>query len=119
MGLGIRIMLGVRLSASSRGLRMGLGPLHRPSARGHRTPIRLVGCWPGHGVAGRRPTQAIAESARGTSRASLAAYERQARQAERMEEIVRLVPLEWDLVSVHRGGVRARRARSDRLTASG
>jgi len=36
-----------------------------------------------------------------------------------MEEIVRLVPLEWDLVSVHRGGVRARRARSDRLTASG
>jgi hypothetical protein len=93
----------VRLSASSRGLRMGVGPrmarIHvgsgRPSVS---TGVGPVTVWQGVGSRKRRS----GGIRRGTSRASLAAYEREVRQAQKLEQIAGLVALERDLVSVHR-----------------
>ena len=54
VGFGLRIMPGVRLSASPRGLRMGLGPRAARIHVGSGRPTISTRCRAGHGVDGRR-----------------------------------------------------------------
>jgi hypothetical protein len=94
MGIGLRIMPGVRISASSRGIRAGVGPR---AARVH------VGSG-GVGLSTGAGPLTLYTGARGGSRSrgsSPAAYERRLAQAERVEAIQELADLERQLVSVH------------------
>src|SRR3954454_14929200 len=107
----MKIMPGVRIRASSRGFSAGLGPR---AARVH-VGTRGVGVSTGVGPFGayghlgggsrRRSTGAGGGSARvyaGPVRATLAALEREARQAEREDQIRKVAEIERRLVSVHR-----------------
>jgi HEAT repeat protein len=115
MGFSMKIMPGVRIRASSRGFSAGIGPraarVHVGtrgvgvssgvgpfSAYGHLgggTRRRSSGGGGGGGGA-RRTAYA------GPSRTTLAALEREARQAEKAEQIRRVTELERRLVTVHR-----------------
>jgi hypothetical protein len=94
MGFGLRIAPGVRISASSRGLRAGVGPrvarVHVGSGRtGFSTGAGPLTYYTGGGRGGR--------TAGGSS---VAAYERQVRAAQRQEEIQAIVDLDLEMVRV-------------------
>ncbi|HEX5493967.1 MAG TPA: DUF4236 domain-containing protein [Mycobacteriales bacterium] len=98
MGFGVRIAPGVRISASSRGIRAGIGPraarVHIGSGR--TTFSSGVGPFTYYTSAGgsRRSTSS-------GGRASLSALERQARAVERAEEIAEVHRVEQALVTLH------------------
>lgn len=95
MGIGIRILPGLRISASSRGIRAGVGPR---LARVH------VGSG-GLGLStGAGPVTAYtgAMGGRGSGRRSLTAYERDVRRLEREQQFEQALALEEQLLSVHR-----------------
>src|SRR5262245_25748550 len=100
MGLGIRLMPGVRVSVSSRGVRTSLGPrAARVHVGGGRTGFSTgAGPFTYYTSAG--------GGRRRTSRApSMAAYERQLRAAERQAELEHWVAVNQQLgalASVHR-----------------
>ncbi len=94
MGFGIRIMPGVRVSASGRGIRTGIGP--RP-ARMH------VGSG-GLGLStGAGPLTYYTGTGRrsGGTRPSLTAYEREARRLEKEQQFEQALDYERSLMSVH------------------
>ena len=107
MGFGIRIAPGVRISASRRGLRAGIGPraarIHVGAGRtGFSTGAGPVTYWTTGGrrrSSGRR--RSTATRSRGPSKATLAALARQQREAERAEQIAELEQTERALVTVH------------------
>jgi hypothetical protein len=102
MGFGIRIAPGVRISASSRGIRAGVGPraarIHVGAGRtGFSTgagPLTYYTSASG----GRRRRSG---SSGGYSQAAVAAHERQLRQASRAEEIAKVSDFERNIVSAH------------------
>lgn len=96
MGIGLRIMPGVRISASSRGIRAGVGPR---VARVH-AGSGGVGFSSGAGPL-TVYTGALGSKRRSSSRTSLAAYERQLRAAEREQEIHEVFQMEQRLISAH------------------
>jgi hypothetical protein len=101
MGFGIRVMPGVRISASSRGIRAGIGPraarIHVGSGRtGFSTGVGPVTYYTSGG-AGRRSS--------GRRAPSMAAYERQVRAAERQSEFEHWVEVNRQMLAlafVHR-----------------
>lgn len=107
MGFGIRIAPGVRISASKRGLRAGLGPriarVHVGTGRvGVSTGLGPVTYYTGVGGKRRkRPSRGRQQPVARQPRASLAQLERQARQAQRDQEIAQLLQLERSLVTLH------------------
>jgi hypothetical protein len=104
MGFGIRIAPGVRLSASTRGLRAGIGPraarIHvgagRTSLSTGAGPFTLYGV----GAGNRRRTRSSRASS--PSRTSLAAMERQTRTQARALEVAQVAAVERHLQSIHR-----------------
>lgn len=107
MGMSFKIAPGVRIRASSRGISAGLGPR---AARVH-VGTRGVGVSSGVGPfstyshlsgSGRTSTGAGSRSTyRGPTKASVAAYERELRAAERQADIEKVAAMEKELVSVH------------------
>lgn len=106
MGMSFKVAPGVRVRASSRGISAGLGPR---AARVH-VGTRGVGVSSGVGPfstyshlgGGGRTTGAGSRSTyRGPTKASVVAYERELRAAERQADIERLAAMEKKLVSVH------------------
>jgi hypothetical protein len=95
MGIGIRIAPGVRISASSRGIRAGLGPraarIHVGSGRtGFSTgagPVTLY-------------TSAGARRRGGARAPSMAAYQREVRAAERQAELEHWLALNQQMLSL-------------------
>ena len=96
MGIGLRIAPGVRISASSRGIRAGVGPR---AARVH-VGSGGVGLSTGAGPL-TYYTGASGSRRRSSGTGSLAAYERQIREAERLDAIEEIASLERKLVSAH------------------
>src|SRR6476661_702228 len=99
MGFGIRIMPGVRLSASKRGMRMGVGPriarVHVGSGRpGVSSGVGPVTVWTGVGSRKRRRSS-------GRSAASIRSYEAAARRAEQLDQVRAALAIEAGLVAVH------------------
>ena len=108
MGFGVSIKLapGVRVRASSRGIRASVGPrIARVHAGAGRTTLSSgIGPFTSSTSAGgrRRPASGgRGGSTTGTPRTSLAALERQARQAQRDAEITAVARTEQALVSLH------------------
>jgi HEAT repeat protein len=105
----MKIAPGVRLRASSRGFSAGLGPRAARVHVGTRgvgvsTGVGPFGAYSHLGGASRRRSSSRGGggySYAGPSRASLAALEREARQAEKAAEIGRVIAIERELVSVH------------------
>lgn len=99
-GVSVKIMPGVRIRASSRGLRTSVGPrIARVHVGGGRSSISSgIGPFTASTSAGRRRTRT---GARRQNVPSLAQLERQARAAQRDEEIAQLEALERDLTSLH------------------
>jgi hypothetical protein len=103
MGFGIRIAPGLRISASSRGLRAGIGPraarIHVGSGRTSLStgagPLTLYGI----GAGGRR--RAPSRRTTGHSRTSLAAIERQARAQTQTAEVAHITAIERHVQSLH------------------
>ena len=98
MGFGVRIAPGLRISASSRGIRAGIGPraarIHVGSGRtGFSTG---AGPLTYYTSAGRRRTRAARPRA-----ISQGTYEREMRRAERVQLISRVAELETELVEAH------------------
>src|SRR5690348_12921578 len=92
MGFSMKIMPGVRVRASTRGVGLGVGPR---AARIH-VSTRSVGVSSGAG-----PFSVYAGSGpRRRSRTSYSAYERQARQASRYEEIEAVLELNRQVVAL-------------------
>ena len=98
-GFGMRIMPGVRLQASTRGIGLGLGP------RAARMNVGTRGVGVSSGVG---PFWASASTGVGRSRSrggsvqpSLRAYERELKKAQREEEIAAVAEKERQLLSVH------------------
>lgn len=97
IGFNMRIMPGVRISASSRGIRAGIGPraarLHVGSGGiGASTGIGPFTAYTGAGRR-RRHSSSLASS--------LKAYERELQRAQREQEIAEAAKKERQLVSVH------------------
>ncbi len=98
IGFNMRIMPGVRISASSRGIRAGIGP------RATRLHVGSGGIGASTGVG---PFTAYTGTGRRRSRqrsslgSSLKAYERELRLAQREQEIAEAAKKEQQLVSVH------------------
>lgn len=88
IGFNLRIMPGLRISASTRGIRAGFGP------RIARMNVGSGGLGVSTGVGRRR-------SHGSTLQRSLKAYERELRKAQREQEIALVAQLEQQLVSVH------------------
>lgn len=113
MGFGIRIAPGVRISASKRGVRAGIGPraarIHVGSGRtGISTGTGPFTAWePLSGSSGGRrrsrggSSVGGARSSGGRSATSLAAYERASRQAQKLEQVQHLEQLELAMLRVH------------------
>ena len=108
MGMSFKVAPGVRIRASSRGISAGVGPR---AARVH-IGSRGVGVSSGVGPfstyshlggGGRRSSAGTAPRAtyRGPTKASVAAYERELRAAEREADIEKVAAMEKALVSVH------------------
>jgi len=103
MGISFKIAPGVRLRASSRGLSAGVGPR---VARAH-VGTRGVGVSSGIGpVSGYSHLGGSGGSGpragyRGPTKASVAAYERDLRAAERQADLEKVAAIEKALVSVH------------------
>ena len=106
VGFGIRIMPGVRLSASSRGVRMGLGPrvarVHVGSGRPTiSTGVGSATVWAGIGPGSRRRSRSS------RARPSIESYGATPRQAELAAQIGHLIEMEAALVSVHKAAFEA------------
>jgi hypothetical protein len=107
MGMSFKVAPGVRIRASSRGISAGVGPR---AARVH-VGTRGVGVSSGvgpfsaysHLSGGRGSSGGTASRAsyRGPTKASLAAYERELRAAQREADIEKVAALEKALISVH------------------
>jgi hypothetical protein len=99
-GVSVKIMPGVRIRASSRGLRTSVGPrIARVHVGGGRSSVSSgIGPFTVSSGGGRRRTRS---GARRQGVPSLAQLERQAKVAAREEEIARLEATERDLTSVH------------------
>jgi Protein of unknown function (DUF4236) len=106
MGMSFKIAPGVRIRASSRGISAGVGPR---AARVH-VGTRGVGVSSGVGpfatyshLGGSRRSPGVASGTtyRGPTKASVAAYERELRAAERQADIEKIAAMEKALVSVH------------------
>jgi DNA-binding FrmR family transcriptional regulator len=104
MGFRVRIMPGVSVRASSRGFGVGVGP----RIAGAHVGTGGIGVSSGIGpfsaygrVAGGRSRSSYGGYSRGPSRASIAALERAARQAQRDQEIQQVAAIERALVSFH------------------
>lgn len=80
MGFGIRIMPGVRIRASSRGISAGLGP------RVARVHVGTRGVGVSSGIGPFSAYSRIGGGSRPSPRPSLAAYEREVRRAQRQQE---------------------------------
>lgn len=103
-GVSLKIAPGVRVRASSRGVRASVGPrVARVHVGGGRTAISSgVGPFTASSaVGGRRGGGGRSRAASGSVRPSLTALERQANAAQREEQIRDLVALERSLVSLH------------------
>ncbi len=108
MGMSFKVAPGVRIRASSRGLSAGLGPR---AARVH-VGSRGVGVSSGVGPfstyqhlaggSGANSRSGGRRSTGGPTKASIAAYERQLKEAQREADMQRVAALERELVSVHR-----------------
>src|SRR4051812_34553274 len=105
----MKIMPGVRIRASSRGFSAGIGPRAARVHVGTRGVGVSTGVGPfgayGHLGGGSRHRSAgggYRGAYRGPSRATLAALEREARQAEKDAEIRKVADIERRLVTVHR-----------------
>lgn len=104
-GFSVRLAPGVRVRASSRGIRTSIGPR---AARVHvgagRTRVS-TGAGPftvSSGVGGtRRAASSRGRSTGGIPRITLAQLERQARLAEREQEIANIAAMEQALISLH------------------
>lgn len=106
MGFGIRIAPGVRISASKRGLRAGIGPriarVHVGAGRvGVSSGLGPVTYYTGVGGKRRKHPTGDREPASRQPRPSLAQLERQAGQAQRNQEIAQLRELERSLLTLH------------------
>lgn len=100
-GVSVKIMPGVRIRASSRGLRTSVGPrIARVHVGGGRSSVSS-GLGPFTVSATGRGRRRTRSGARRQSVPSLAQLERQAKAAARDEEIARLSAIERDLTSVH------------------
>src|SRR5689334_1754194 len=95
MGFGIRVAPGVRISASSRGVRAGIGPR---AARVHVGSGR-TGFSTGVGPVTYYTSGSSRRRARGRA-PSLAAYERQVRAAERQEELEHWLQLNKQMLAL-------------------
>ena len=107
MGMSFKVAPGVRIRASSRGISAGVGP------RAARVHVGSGGVGVSSGVGpfsayshlggGKRSSAggAAARSYRGPTKASIAAYERELRTAEREADIEKVAAAEKALVSVH------------------
>jgi hypothetical protein len=97
MGFGVRIAPGVRVSASPRGLRTGIGPRSARVHVGSGRPSISTGAGPStvwQPIGGGRRTSS-------RPRSSLAAVDQQGRAATRAEQIAEVQQLEHDLVTLH------------------
>jgi hypothetical protein len=97
IGFGVRVMPGVRIRASTRGIGVGLGP------RAARVNVgtRGVGVSTGVGPFYASTGVGYRRSRRGSVQRSLKAYERELRRAQREQEIAEAAKKEQQLVSVH------------------
>ena len=103
-GVSLKIAPGVRVRASARGVRASVGPrVARVHVGGGRTAISSgVGPFSASSAVGaRRGGGGRARAGSGSARPSLTALERQAKAAQREEQIRDLVALERSLVSLH------------------
>ena len=106
MGFGIRIAPGVRISASKRGLRAGIGPriarVHVGAGRvGVSSGLGPVTYYTGVGSKRRKRSSGSRQPASRQPTASLAQLEAQARRSQRGQEIAQLRQLERNLVTLH------------------
>ncbi len=104
MGFGIRLAPGIRLSASSRGLRMGIGPriarVHVGAGRtGFSSGIGPISYYTS--VGGRRRRATGPRAGNGPTRAQLAQLQRDARRQAAEDAYDALVALEQRLTSLH------------------
>jgi hypothetical protein len=95
MGFGFRLAPGVRISASSRGMRVGIGPraarVHLGAGRpGISTGVGPFTAWTSLGGSTRR---------RPSGRTSVTAYERQLRQQQRIAEVQEQLAIDQALIS--------------------
>lgn len=95
MGFGFRLAPGVRISASSRGMRVGLGPraarVHLGAGRpGISTGVGPFTAWTSLGGSTRR---------RPSGRTSVAAHERQLRQEQRLVEVQEQLAIDQALIN--------------------
>lgn len=112
MGFSMKIAPGVRVRASSRGFSAGIGPRAARVHVGTRSVGVSSGVGPfsayshiGGGSRGRSGGSRVGGggySSRGPSRTTLAALEREARRAEKEQEIAQIEAIERALVDVHR-----------------
>jgi len=98
IGFNVRIMPGVRLSASTRGIRAGFGPRIARVNVGTRGVGVSTGAGPFYASTRLSPRR---KAGRRTATPSLAAYQREVRRAQRQQEIAEAAKLEQRLVSVH------------------
>ena len=106
----MKIMPGVRIRASSRGFSVGVGPRVARVHVGTRGvgvstgvgPFGAYGHLGGGGSRQRASGGGYARAHSGPSRATLAALERETRQAEKEEQVRKIAAIERRLVSVHR-----------------
>jgi hypothetical protein len=108
MGLSFKVAPGVRVRASSRGISAGVGPRAARVHVGSRgvgvsSGIGPVSTYSHLGGGGRKSSGGTASRStyRGPTKASIAAYQRELRAAEREADIEKVAAMEKALISVH------------------